>query len=368
MLYGMANEELLSQTIRFLRFPLVVGVVFIHNKMGTINIQGTEINYTEWPWLTNIFYCFSNAIPAVCVPMFFFFSGFLFFYKTNLNKTIYIKKMKKRISSLLVPYLIFNFLGFLIFLTQMHLCFHKYFPLLSNYRVDIVTFLSSFWVTTIPKEMAGGSTPIDHPLWYLRDLLIMCSASPVIFYVIRKIGIVFVLVMGLFWFSQIGTLFGVPSIDHQALFFFPLGAYFSIRHLDFVQYARKKKWTMYAFVLCIVCDVVFKDNLCGIPFAMLGVLFGLFALPCFVSLLIQNNMISEYRSLSDASFFIYALHGLFISKYMKILILTLHPKSPYLVLLIYYFVPISTILICIVLYKLMKKWLPSVAIVITGGR
>lgn len=79
-------------------------------------------------------------------------------------------------------------------------------------------------------------------------------------------------------------------------------------------------------------------------------------------------MISEYRSLSDASFFIYALHGLFISKYMKILILTLHPKSPYLVLLIYYFVPISTILICIVLYKLMKKWLPSVAIVITGGR
>lgn len=364
----MTNDELLSKTINYLRFPLIVGVVFIHNNMMTIDIQGTEINYSDCSWLTTIIYLFSNAVPAVCVPLFYFFSGNLFFYKTSFNRTVYVRKIKKRCSTLLVPYLIFNFLGFLIFLIQMHPSFYNIFPLLNNYRVDIVTFLSSFWISTIPKEMAGGMTPIDHPLWFVRDLFLMCIASPIVYYVIKRVGIAFLIAMGSFWFFQLGSFMGLPSIDHQPLFFFPLGAYFSIHHFNFVEYACKMKWTMYVFVFCVICDIVFRDDSFNIVFSRMGILLGIVALPCAVSLLIKGRVIKERKSWSDASFFIYALHGLFISKYMKVLILLLTPQSPFLILFIYFFVPISTIIICLIINNFLKRYLTSTVRILTGGR
>lgn len=60
----MTNSELLSKTISYLRFPLIVGVVFIHNNMGEINIQGKTIDYNAWPWLTYIMEFFSSILPT----------------------------------------------------------------------------------------------------------------------------------------------------------------------------------------------------------------------------------------------------------------------------------------------------------------
>ena len=34
------NEELQSKTIKFLRFPLIIGIVFIHTNLAEVNIGG----------------------------------------------------------------------------------------------------------------------------------------------------------------------------------------------------------------------------------------------------------------------------------------------------------------------------------------
>ena len=39
----MKKEELQSAVINLLRFPLIVGVIFIHNYKSTMVVQGVEI-------------------------------------------------------------------------------------------------------------------------------------------------------------------------------------------------------------------------------------------------------------------------------------------------------------------------------------
>ena len=217
----MTNKELLSNTINCLRFPLIVGVVFILNKMGEIDIQGVKLSYIEYPWLTHTMDFFSSVLPTVSVPLFFFISGFLFFYNNDFDKNIYIKKIKSRCNSLLIPYIIWTFIGFFILLIQMHPRFSSLFPLLKDYRIDISEFLSYFWIKSLPMDPPGEhAMPIDYPLWFIRDLYLLVIASPIIYWFIKKLKCVYIVIVGIIWFFSLGLYLGLPGLCHQSVFFF----------------------------------------------------------------------------------------------------------------------------------------------------
>ena len=184
----MTNDELLSKTISYLRFPLIVGVVFRHNKMDEIYIQGEIVNYSDWPWLTYIMELFSSILPAICVPLFFFISGFLFFYKVDFDRNVYKRKLKSRYHTLLVRYLIWNLVGVIILLIQMHPRLLPIFPLLKDYRIDITEFLSYFWNKDLPMDPPGVNEdhPINYPLWFVKHLIILVIMSPIIYWLIKK--------------------------------------------------------------------------------------------------------------------------------------------------------------------------------------
>ena len=105
------REQLQSKVIEFLRFPLIVGVVLIHTQVTKINGVVGDIA-APYPFngvypLYEFFHClFVNIITRVAVPLFFVFSGYLFFYKNrSFTFGTYFMKLKKRVRSLLVPYL-----------------------------------------------------------------------------------------------------------------------------------------------------------------------------------------------------------------------------------------------------------------------
>ena len=60
----------------WLRFPLMVGVIFIHSY-GFISVT-EEMKDSFWGMIIEIF---SQGIGRLSVPLFFFISGYLFFYK-----------------------------------------------------------------------------------------------------------------------------------------------------------------------------------------------------------------------------------------------------------------------------------------------
>ena len=73
------NKNLISDTINLLRFPLIVGVVFIHFSLSKgLNIHGTFYGLNNPSWFFFIVNFISEVLSRTCVPTFFFISGFLF--------------------------------------------------------------------------------------------------------------------------------------------------------------------------------------------------------------------------------------------------------------------------------------------------
>ncbi len=155
-------EKLQSQIISFLRFPLIVGVVFIH--CGGMIDAPQKGNVSDWYyWIIRMF---SGVLPLVCVPLFFIISGFLFFYKNG----SYRNKLYKRMYSLGIPYLIWNILGIIIICFK-HFALPKYFPKWNDWDTCLNSFLNIF---------RCSGTPPDYPLWFIRDLIVIVIFSFII--------------------------------------------------------------------------------------------------------------------------------------------------------------------------------------------
>lgn len=99
-----------SRVISTLRLPLMAGVVFIHSK--------SIFHQPSMPLLSNTATLFSSLLPSFCVPLFFVFSGYLFFADTpKFTPADYRRKLRKRFRTLGVPYLVWNTLTMLCILT-----------------------------------------------------------------------------------------------------------------------------------------------------------------------------------------------------------------------------------------------------------
>ncbi len=362
------NDTLLSKTISYLRFPLIVGIVFIHSNILIVNIQGTVIRYDRWPIVVFVINLLSSVFADICVPLFFFVSGFLFFYNSDFSKSVYVSKIKKRVNTLFVPYLIWNFIAFIILLIQVHPRIVRFFPLLNDYRVDITSFLSSFWITNLPISMSGPANPINTPLWFIRDLMMLVMLSPIIWWLIKhfKLGTIFIL--GIIWFFSLGERIGFPGLCHQSIFFFPLGGYFGVNRLNFVELIRELFWVPFLYFCIAIADAVSKNESYNATLHNVGVLLGMVSVVYLVSLLLRKEKIQVDDFLIGASFFVYALHNLLLGKLTKIVILYIRPESPILVLLVYFMMPTIVISLCLVLYKLLNRLSPRISSVLTGGR
>lgn len=105
-----------SRILSAIRFPLACMVVMIHCKINEsqwVLPQWTNITGEEFSSALQIF--FSNILGGIAVPTFYLISGYFFFYRTEyFTKNVYIEKLKKRVHTLLIPYLSWNILTILL--------------------------------------------------------------------------------------------------------------------------------------------------------------------------------------------------------------------------------------------------------------
>lgn len=91
-----------SKALSFMRFPLASLIVLLHTGItcGPEDFTYYLANYINAP------------IVQLAVPTFFFMSGYLFFIgKEEYNFNIYISKLKKKITTLVIPYIIWNLIA-----------------------------------------------------------------------------------------------------------------------------------------------------------------------------------------------------------------------------------------------------------------
>lgn len=337
-----SNNTTLSKTITFLRFPLIVAVVFIHTGLRE---EG------EFPIYDMLYHAISDELSGIVVPLFFFISGFLFFFHSDFSKQTYIHKLRKRIYTLLIPYLFWNLIPFIINLSN----------LLSS-----ESLMSDIWIEL--RHNFWGCYG-NYPLWFLRNLIIVTLFTPILYCFIKHSkasGIVF---LGAIWiFSEYfdTTIFGLS----KTLFFFSFGAWFSINQRDFTAMFFPIRWaSAFTYVVlaasstwlwhCKITDCSYIHNISFIV--------GLVAIIGWVTYAIEKGIFHTNIFLAGSSFLIYAYHGIFIGYIMKCWMAVL-PINEYTIVTGYFFIPLLTTAIGISIYAFLRKYFSAFTAFITGGR
>lgn len=382
----MTNDELLSKTISYLRFPLTVGVVFIHFSLaGGLVIRGVAHGLGNPEWFFFIVNFISEVLARIGVPLFFIISGFLFFYQKDFeNSDVYKQKLKTRARTLLIPFLLWNVIA-IIWVLKCFLPDISSFYRPAKIQLSFVRIINTFLfyndnrgiiVGPPSTQLPTGLHPIDAPLWYVRDLLVMVVLSPVIYWLIKKTKQWFVIVMGLVWFfSSIilpkgNYVYIYTGMLVTALFFFSWGTFYSIFKENIVLSFRKFRYAPVVYIPIAIADTLTKGLEFNGYIHKAGILIGVVAAVVLVSHLLESNRVKVNSDLANSSFFIFALHMIFISDVGKFAFTMLHipENNPYAMLALYFAVPILTVLVCLSLYMLLKRYAPKVCSLLTGGR
>lgn len=299
--------------------------------------------------------------------MFFFISGFLFFYKSGtFNRNIYGKKVKSRIKSLLVPYIIWNFIGFLVLSVKCLPLLSGIFPGVADVQYNFTTFLDCFWAFVYPNADSSVLQPINYPFWFVRDLMIVVLCTPLLYWFIKYTKVIVVFLMGYCWFFNIIPATWIPS--SEALFFFSAGAYLSISGKNVLTVFRNFHYIIPLYVLMIILDTFTKDYFVNNYIHHLGILLGIISVFLIVSHYLYKGKIIIDGLLLNGSFFVFAMHALFIGEFGKVVIQFGHIQSPYLLIVVYAFIPVLTILICLGTYRILRSVLPRLTTLLVGGR
>ena len=360
------KDRLQSEVISFLRFPLIVAVLLIHTNLGNVIING--INCTDGyniPVYDNLRFFISGIIGDIAVPLFYFISGFLFFYKTELfTSKVYFQKLRKRGKTLLIPYLFWNLVVVILFLLT-----QTFLSNLTSGRNLLITdytwinWLKAFWNGNVP----GDNYPINYPLWFIRDLMITVLFSPIIYYLVKSFKHYILVLLAIFWLFDIRL--PIDGFSTTAFFFFASGTYFSIFRKNFVTiFSSSISYLMGGYLITILLNWYFSEFAWSVYIHRVCILIGLPVVISLVACCISKQHWQMPASLTNSSFFIFVYHGMPLAFVMKGLCKYIQPQADLSFSLIYLLSPIITIAIGLIIYNLLVRYLPRFTAFITGAR
>ena len=371
------KDSTLSQVITALRFPLIVLVLFVHSNfkgvsfawdnalkasfslpIGNINLSlGTFIDFI------------SGSLAPLANPFFFFISGLLFFHCRQFTRKVYINKIRHRLQSLLIPYILWNLLFLLIIAIGSSLrpgwtaIIDK--PL-SNFTIK--DYLLIFWDTSLIGQKGGLATPIDIPLWFVRNLMVLSLVSPFIYTTIHFLSRRH---KSLALFMLIIFLYAIHYLPDQwegwgqSLLFFSLGATFTILKWDVT-----KLFKPYGIYGIIGACLFYWAQLANLMYAALIV--TIISLTTYIIERRQQQGLTSKlipNILTDSSFFIYAAHTLpqgIILWSLKLEWLPITGATS--ALIVYFLSPVILTTVCLLSFILLRRISPISLYFLTGGR
>jgi surface polysaccharide O-acyltransferase-like enzyme len=357
----MLNRES-SLRLSLLRFPLIIGVVFIHNQTTTISLAGRSVGVENNSFLTDFARHFiSQGIAQTAVPLFFMMSGYLFFIGTEWSKEKYIEKLKSRLKTLLIPFLFWNISTLLL------IAFAELLPATQSYFSGKNQPISHFSITDYISAIFGiGRMPIAYQFWFIRDLMVLVLLTPVIHFIHKKALIPLLSVLFFVWLSSI-----FPDCEQslESTLFFSIGCLLAIRKRDLFITDKYGKIFLGTYLCILLADASFirpeintsLDRIDIIP----GILSALFITHSLAS---SPFLKTKILSVASASFFVFAAHEPVLTIARKIAYKLIEPSSTTSVLGLYFGIPIFVVVCLVLAYRVLSYCFPAFVNVITGGR
>lgn len=95
-------------------------------------------------------------------------------------------------------------------------------------------------------------------MWFIRDLMVVVLITPIIYYIIRKFKVWAILILCLCYVTGIWPY--IHGFSITAVFFFSLGAYFSINKLNMVNEIRRYSLYSYSLFLPLIIIMVLLNG------------------------------------------------------------------------------------------------------------
>lgn len=346
--YILTKEE--SLRINILKYIAIVFVVYIHAYAAEVNFSEGTNNLILPHWLLLFETLVSKTVAQCGVPLFFFISSVLLFMKQRDYKKTIVGKVR----TLFLPYLIWNSLWILVFILLQNLSFTA--PYFSGNSTPILQCSITEWLKLYG---IGSDYPMDYPLWFMRDLMLVTILFPII----NRLANMFPKLLMI-----VATIMLVVPISFplkQALLWFCLGACVVRLQIHISFFDNIALWKILAiYVAGTVFALLTNNSVIDVLYIFLG-LISWFRLSKFI---VDNSKIREsILKLSEWTFIIYVAHEMTLSS-MKKVCLRLLPTEPIWILIEYLFLPIIVICGCSMFGVILKRNVPKVYNFVTGAR
>ena len=176
------NESIFWKKKEFISFLLSILVFFIHSYFAQEIIGDSFISVVNH----KVSYFFSRSVTQFAVPMFFMMSGITFFKGYNNKK--YLPKIKSRLLTLVVPYLLWNTIWLLWEIFNSYSFLARFSANGEPFPITLISILKGIFFYGC-----------NNPFWFVFDLIIFSFAAPIVFLIIKNkyVGIISVIILSI---------------------------------------------------------------------------------------------------------------------------------------------------------------------------
>jgi len=354
----MPVDQKTSAGIEMLRFPLILGVVFLHNYDAIDSVPHPAFSgaagAVEW-----IRFFISAGLVRAAVPLFFIISGYLYF-SGAWSWTSHVHKLRRRVHTLLIPYLFWNLLTLAVYALAQSI------PQTSAYASSVrFPPIHSFSLFDYLNAIFGiaSNYPIAGQFWFIRDLMALVLLAPILHFLTARVWAwpLVILLAGLWCFDLWQVLW--PS--GGAALFFCLGAFLARPSIRITYLESAGPWISALCLLVLIFYTTFPVEL----FFLKKVVIAL-SLPSFwwlTGIALRSGKIKAFLfSLSASSFFVFAAHEPALTVLVKAIYKVLRPTNAALLLALYFLIPLGLIAVLMLLHRLLRSTLPAFTDFITG--
>lgn len=347
--------------INYLKYILLIGVVIIHSRLDLL------CKNHDFKIANHIIIYISQILFSPCVPFYFFISSYLF-YKgiEKLSLVRYIEKLKRRIYTLLIPYLLWNLLGLLCFLLKLTPALSGYFPQYSVVDLNLWNTIKGFWSLQLINQNLSPY-PYDFVLWFIRDLMVFNILSPIFYYISKKTRILgTILMISLCILSCLFLDISNLPFNLKNILFYYLGVAVAVNYKNITYFSNIGNFLIIPCIMFSMMSYLYQNNY-NIIIEIIYIITFIPSLCCVVgNLIIRKILISD--TFIKSGFFIYAFHGLFITAAGQLLLHLINPESNIAMLFAYFLESSTVILFSTAIFIILKKIFPKLTKLLCGGR
>lgn len=345
----MEEKNFRNKIIWFMFFYSIL-VIWVHSYNAVLFLGNTAMAYrTDW-----VERFWGDTVAQIAVPGFFLTSSYLFFRGFSMEK-LWVK-WNSRIRSILVPYIMWNFLYYLGYVIGSRIPFIK--RVIGKGRIP-------FTFTEAAKAVLHYS--YNYVFWYLNQLILLILLAPLIYLLVKKVAVGWLFMAGILTAIYVGA--SLPYVNLDALLYYTFGAFAATHGKKIVEISFNRTCIAAGVFLflaaCIIKNVDFPGDVKG-EIAASIVCFRLF-MPVSLWLLVPGRWLKEPREWMKQNFFLYATHFSVVRLINKTGALLL-PPVPVISLGLYFAMPVFCILFSFTVGLFLRKYLPLVWCLFNGGR